>query len=395
MWIEKVNNSKGIRYKYCERFINPADGKPVKISITLKSDARIYHKQAREMLETRFTDKYITKANAAANQHAAKLEELTFNDVANEWFTGKQYKIKPSTVKSYSNALKAIRKRLPIGLYFKNFTPAIASNIINDIYYKEKQSKSYANIILILIKAIMIYAQQANYIDDIAGFTKIKLDKRPATKEELSKAANKFLERDELRDCLNQLQKINKRVALMMEFIALTGLRIGELLALRVQDYDTAKSCININATIITGLPNGNDEKRGTPKNNSSYRTVKLSVRACQILKIIIAENSALSRWRKGIYKDRGYIFTSMYGYPYNYPGITRILKKVTIQGKRVSTHMFRHTHISLLAEQGEPIKVIMDRVGHSNANTTLKIYTHVTDKMKDDLVKRLNNIVI
>lgn len=395
MWIEEVKNSKGIRYKYCERFINPADGKPVKISITLKSDARIYRKQAREMLETRFTDKYITKANAAANQHAAKLEELTFSEVADEWFTGKQYKIKPSTINSYSNALKAIRKRLPIGLYFKNFTPAIASNIINDVYYKEKQSKSYANIILILIKAIMTYAQQANYIDDIAGFKKIRLEKRPATKEELSKAANKFLDRDELRECLNQLQKINKRVALMMEFIALTGLRIGELLALRVQDYDPVKSCISVNATMMTNLPNGNTEKRGTPKTNSSYRTIGLSVRACQILKIIIAENSAMTAWKKGAYKDRGYIFTSIYGYPYNYSRIALILEGVKIPSKHITTHIFRHTHISLLAEQGEPLKVIMDRVGHKSPNTTLKIYTHVTDKMKDDLVKRLNNIVI
>ena len=59
------------------------------------------------------------------------------------------------------------------------------------------------------------------------------------------------------------------------------------------------------------------------------------------------------------------------------------------------TTHIFRHTHISILAEQGEPLKVIMDRVGHKSANTTLRIYTHVTDKMKDDLIKRLDKVII
>lgn len=51
-----------------------------------------------------------------------------------------------------------------------------------------------------------------------------------------------------------------------MEFIALTGLRCGELLALRVQDYYKDKSIININGTIIKSARNGEDTQRGTPK---------------------------------------------------------------------------------------------------------------------------------
>ena len=181
----------------------------------------------------------------------------------------------------------------------------------------------------------------------------------------------------------------------MMEFIALTGLRVGELLALRVQDYDAAKSCISVNGSIMTRLPNGDTEKRSTPKTNSSYRTVGLPARACQILKVFMAENSASLAWYKGLYVDRGYIFTNKRGFPYNYTSLCRALSCVNITGKHITTHIFRHTHISILAEQGEPLKVIMDRVGHKNANTTLAIYTHVTDKMKVDLIKRLNKVVI
>ena len=58
-----------------------------------------------------------------------------------------------------------------------------------------------------------------------------------------------------------------------------------------------------------------------------------------------------------------------------------------------VSTHIFRHTHVALLIESGVPIKVISERLGHSNINTTLNIYTHVTANMKLDLRSKLDKL--
>lgn len=67
----------------------------------------------------------------------------------------------------------------------------------------------------------------------------------------------------------------------------------------------------------------------------------------------------------------------------------------LNIPNKKISSHIFRHTHISILAELSVPLKAIMERVGHNDPNTTLKIYTHVTDKMKQKTIKQLENIVI
>lgn len=393
MWIEKIENSRGVRYKYNERFADPVTGKAVKVSITMNSGARRYHRQALEMLESKFNDKYIMKARAAANQRAAMLESLTFEQVAAEWLDSIGKRIKPSTAVVYKNAVKAVMGYLPAGVCFVNVSPAMIEKVLNTIYYEEKKSHGYTVILFTRIKQIFKYAKKANYIDDISAFEKIKLDKRPATQKELSKAADKFLNRDELADCLKQLQSINQRIGLMMEFIALTGLRIGELLALRVKDYSKEKSCININGTVCSNIPNWADGRRGTPKTASSYRIVDLPNRARHILDWFILENKKSTQWKRGIYVDRGYIFTSGHGFPYQHAQIQAALCKVQIEGKHVTTHIFRHTHISLLAEMGEPLKVIMARVGHSNANTTLKIYTHVTEKMKIDLVNKLNTM--
>ena len=60
-------------------------------------------------------------------------------------------------------------------------------------------------------------------------------------------------------------------------------------------------------------------------------------------------------------------------------------------EGKHLTTHIFRHTHISMLAELGVPFKTIMQRVGHNDSSTTLSIYTHVTKSMYDDVIIRSN----
>ena len=71
---------------------------------------------------------------------------------------------------------------------------------------------------------------------------------------------------------------------------------------------------------------------------------------------------------------------------------INKLLKQVHIDGKHLTTHIFRHTHISILAELGIPLKAIMQRVGHNDPATTLSIYTHVTQHMKNDIVEKLNS---
>lgn len=75
-----------------------------------------------------------------------------------------------------------------------------------------------------------------------------------------------------------------------------------------------------------------------------------------------------------------------------------RIAKKSAVDtdiNKYISSHIFRHTHISLLSELGIPLKAIMERVGHRKPEVTLSIYTHVTNEMKNKVVEKLNEVEI
>ena len=60
-----------------------------------------------------------------------------------------------------------------------------------------------------------------------------------------------------------------------------------------------------------------------------------------------------------------------------------------------LSSHIFRHTLVSTLAESNVPLKAIMDRVGHKDARTTSQIYTHVTKSMEQAVLDALDTVAL
>ncbi|HFJ8773067.1 tyrosine-type recombinase/integrase [Enterococcus faecium] len=175
------------------------------------------------------------------------------------------------------------------------------------------------------------------------------------------------------------------RYSLITKFLFLTGLRYGELISLTESDYDGNK--ITVSGTYDYEL-----KIKTTTKNTGSYRTIELSSNAKEIIDQLIEENKLIKN-----NKDK-YIFISKNGNPISIQAYNQSLRAVSKElniDKKVSSHMLRHSHISLLTELGIPLKAIMDRVGHEDSKTTLKIYTHTTKNMQNQLVEKLGKIEI
>ena len=381
MWVETLTNSKGTRYKYCERYELP-NGDTRKVSITLNSNSTYAHKQASIELQNKIKD-VIKELHLNPN--------ITMYEVAQLWLEHTEPTVKISTHINHSLHVKKIFTYIDTGIPLVNVTPIMIENMVHSVYYKENLSYYYAKSILTTVRAIFRHAKRRRIIQDIHEIEDINVKKKPFTHTEIAKKQNKFLDAVELKSVLAQLTKLAPRIALLIEFMSLTGLRIGELLALRYCDYDTKKATINVNGTLQYFYKNGSDIKRGTPKNIYSIRDIALDNRCVKILNTIITDNKRQSLWFKG-YNEQGYIFTAKRGSPYDMQYINKLLKQVHIKGKHLTTHIFRHTHISMLAELGIPLKAIMQRVGHNDPATTLSIYTHVTQHMKDDIVEKLNS---
>lgn len=380
MWIEERQSKKGTRYKYCERFELP-NGEIRKVSVIFNTNSSHARKQATIELQRKYEQ-------AVKDLDINKV--VTFYDVAISWLKYTEPTVKRSTHINHTIYVNKIFTYIDKSLPIADLTAVILEDVLHKVYYVENLSYSYVRATFTTMRAICKHAKRKRLIPNLIDYDDIEIKKKPFSHTEIAKRQGKFLDAVELKDALYQLSKEDSRISLLFEFISLTGLRIGELLALRYCDYDKENATININGTIQYDYKNSSDLKRGTPKNIYSVRDVSLSDRAVSILDSIMLENKRRSLWFEG-YIDHGYIFTAGRGNPYDIQFLNRKLKAVHIEGKHLTTHIFRHTHISMLAELGVPLKSIMQRVGHNDPNTTLSIYTHVTKSMQDDVIEKLN----
>lgn len=381
MWIEERQSKKGTRYKYCERFELP-NGEIRKVSVIFNTNSSHARKQATIELQRKYEQ---------AVKEIDINKVVTYYDVAMSWLEHTEPTVKRSTHINHTIYVNKIFTYIDKALPIASLTAVTLEDVLHKVYYVENLSYSYTRATFTTMKAIYKHAKRKKLIPSLIDFEDIEIKKKPFSHSDIAKKQNKFLDAVELKETLMQLSKIDSRVSLLFEFVSLTGLRIGELLALRYSDYDKENATININGTIQYDYKNSSEIKRGTPKNIYSVRDVSLSDRAVSILDSIMLENKRRSLWFEG-YIDHGYIFTSSRGNPYDIQFLNRRLKGVHIEGKHLTTHIFRHTHISMLAELGVPLKTIMQRVGHNDPNTTLSIYTHVTKSMHDDVINKLNH---
>lgn len=381
MWIETRQSKKGTRYKYCERFELP-NGEIRKVSVIFNTNSSHARKQATIELQRKYEQ---------AVKEIDINKVVTYYNVAMSWLEHTEPTVKRSTHINHTIYVNKIFTYIDKALPIADLTAVTLEDVLHKVYYVENLSYSYTRATFTTMKAIYKHAKRKKLIPGLIDFEDIEIKKKPFSHSDIAKKQNKFLDAVELKETLMQLSKIDSRISLLFEFISLTGLRIGELLALRYSDYDKENATININGTIQYDYKNSSEIKRGTPKNIYSVRDVSLSDRAVSILNSIMLENKRRSLWFEG-YIDHGYIFTSSRGNPYDIQFLNRRLKGVHIEGKHLTTHIFRHTHISMLAELGVPLKTIMQRVGHNDPNTTLSIYTHVTKSMHDDVINKLNH---
>jgi len=143
----------------------------------------------------------------------------------------------------------------------------------------------------------------------------------------------------------------------------MTGLRIGELLALRWQDIDLLKGLLSVNQTVYEGHF---DE----PKSRSSKRRIPLGPQSVEIL-------AALKRTEA---TPSTLVFSARNGSPLSRRNLlNRQLKPAAkaLKLSGVNWHWFRHAHATLLDSTGAPIGTTQALLGHSSSEITRGTYIH------------------
>ena len=236
-----------------------------------------------------------------------------------------------------------------------------------------------------IAQQVFDYAIKMNIISD-NPMRKVKLPKRKETINEV----NKFYNTDELKhffDCVKDYG--NMKYLAFFRLLAFTGMRKGEALALNWSDIDFNKKQVHITKGVV--LDENEIPMISTTKTKKSVRTVSLDDASLAILrKWKIEQAKELMSIGINSLNKHQLLFTydanKLYRPSYSNCWLEQIIKKYNL--KKITMHGFRHSHCSLLFEMNTPIQVVQDRLGHTNIKTTMDIYTHVTEKQRDDIAE-------
>lgn len=173
-----------------------------------------------------------------------------------------------------------------------------------------------------------------------------------------------------------------------------TGMRIGEVLALSINNIDFKKNTILIDKTltkdkngkVILGKHTKTYNKRTGIDNGKRIITMNNTV------KIIINDilNKKVSNIRNLLFWD--YERNTFISYNEINSWLKRLNEKYKITPKSLSTHIFRHTKITEMRKAGMDMKAIQYLVGHTNGSKiTDEIYTTLTPEFLEQELKKIN----
>jgi len=188
-----------------------------------------------------------------------------------------------------------------------------------------------------------------------------------------------FLKPSQVKNLVTKLTEPCRTVVLTAE---LTGMRIGEILALRWNRVDFLRGNIEVAETYSDG-------QFGSPKTRSSRRVIPMSSALCKIL--------GSHRGSCSHKEPEDLVFCTNKGTPLSPKNLyNRALAPAcdSLSLPRVSWHSFRHANATLMGEVGESIKTAQSILGHSDLETTLNTYMHAIPDSQRRAVERVAGVL-
>lgn len=180
--------------------------------------------------------------------------------------------------------------------------------------------------------------------------------------------------------------------------ILFTGLREAEACGLTWDCFDEKKGTLKIYRQLQRD-PEQWSNFRFVPLKNSKTRTIKLSPYVVEILrkqrieqtKQRLKAGELWQGWQNEKERETWYIFTNESGRYLNsatvYENFKKIVSEIGIPEARL--HDMRHTYAVVSLQNGDDFKTLQENLGHSSATTTLNVYAHVSEKMKEESARR------
>lgn len=306
---------------------------------------------------------------------------LSYGEYLENWFNTKKYSVGIQTAKVLKGYLNS--RIIPSlgNIKLAKLTSLHMQNYVNSLRDEGLKRGTIEKIIKIIRNSLEHAIDLELITKNVAAKTKLP----KSDKEELT-----VWNEQEVQLFLKVAQESRYSVAFHMALV--TGMRQGELLGLRWKDVDLEKGHLTISQTLShdgkTFLLGG--------KTKSSLRKILLPASTIAKLKkhraVVLKEK--LSQGEE--YHDNDLVMCTPSGTPINPANVRRslndLIKKAAVP--KIRFHDLRHTHATLLLAKGVNVKVISERLGHSNIKITLDTYSHVLPTMQEDAVNKIEEIL-
>ncbi|KAA0956676.1 site-specific integrase [Planococcus sp. ANT_H30] len=323
---------------------------------------------------------------------------ITFEQLANDWHAVYSLSgVKNSTIRSRRSSIRTLCKYIgPVAV--GRITHGVMQNVLVDL---DKQGFSRSMLDGAKVTANFVFQHAIKHqlrTDNPAR--DIVIPKKRLTVEEIERTDinEKYFEEEELEAFLRAA--VNQGLPNDMEWfylMAFTGMRVGEVCALKWTDINFEDKQIRVTKTMDNPTHNMRKYQLTPPKTKKSIRTFDVDEDLLLLLRKHKTKQAKIKlKFRKEIddYDNSNFVFCRDNGYPFAsrfvYNRTVRLCQKAALS-KIEGPHILRHTHITMMTAAGVDLDTIMNKVGHEDSKTTKNIYTHVTKKMKKDATEQVH----
>jgi integrase len=309
-------------------------------------------------------------------------ENLTVGEYLDSWLKGSvRGSVGQSTFDRYEIAVRVHIKPALGRIKLKKLTPARVAGFYQDKLAAGSAPASVNKLHVTLRKALDQAVKWHMVPLNVAEAVKAPRPAPPEMRTLSAAEARKLLE----------AARGDKLEALYMLAVH-TGMRQGELLALKWQDVDLENAKLSVRRTIT--MSSGRI-LLGELKTKKSRRTIRLTDAAVQALREHLARQLEGMERLGDAYRDEGLVFASKVGTPINPTNLRRrslasLLKRAGLP--HIRFHDLRHTCATLLLACNVHPKYVQELLGHANIAITLDTYSHVIPGMGDQTARAMED---
>ena len=337
--------------------------------------AKTYREVRSKMKDTRELNKFVNTKRTNKKESAADLFEA--------WLSGEiMTRLKPSTYENYYHCIN--KYVIP---YFRlpgnaQLSEESIRQLVEEINQNAAISVSYRRKILSILKTALreIYRDVPNHpsVAELVTLPKVRSSKEVPV---FSMKEQRMIEH------VVQQSEDKRLLGIMLCFYS--GIRLGELCALKWEDFDFEAGAVSITRT-VSRIQNRepNREKTvlhvGTPKSETSLRKIPLPAFLLRLIE----------KYSLPFEEDDCYMLSGKAA-PFDPRIYQRMYKKVLAAAgvKDRKFHTIRHTFATRALELGVDIKTLSEILGHSSVNITLNVYTHSLMEQKKVAIEKFNEM--